>query len=142
MRRKSFARQRSESVSVDMSSLVDLSFLLLVFFLVTTTLLAKEQDIPMSLPMPGVEGTGKPIVIQVAGDGRVLLHPGQSYQEVVASAESGHELTTLRERLSILRDSRAGVQLDVDEEAGYQRFVDVLNCLRGEGWHEIAIREF
>ena len=50
MRRKRAEIVGENAVKVDLSSLVDMSFLLLVYFLVTTTLLAKEQDMPMVLP--------------------------------------------------------------------------------------------
>ena len=43
----------NSSVQVEMSSLVDLSFLLLVFFIVTSTILAKERDVEMSFPREG-----------------------------------------------------------------------------------------
>ena len=130
----------SGSVDVDMSSLVDLSFLLLVFFLVTTTLLAKEQDMPMALPTPeGPPGDSKPIQIRVEGDDRVVLHPGQSFEEEVATASTDHKLAGLKERLAMLRATRDGVNLDVVDGASYQRFVDVLSCLRGEGWDEVGI---
>ena len=140
MRKKRLRQVGSGPVNVDMSSLVDLSFLLLVFFLVTTTLLAKEQDMPMALPsVSGSPGDSKPITIRVKADNRVVLHPGQNFEEEVAGAGTDHELTALRERLAMLRAGREGVNLDVQDGASYQRFMDVLNCLRGEGWDEIGI---
>lgn len=139
MRRKRVGQVGSGSVEVDMSSLVDLSFLLLVFFLVTTTLLAKEQDVPLALPGHGVPGDSRPLVIRVEADDSVVLHPGQSFEEEVAAADSGHELTALKERLAMLRMGRQGVSLNVVDGASYQRFMDVLNCLRGEGWDEVGI---
>lgn len=126
-------------MDVDMSSLVDLSFLLLVFFLATTTLLAKEQDMPMAVPREGMPGDLKPIVIRVEEDNRVVLHPRQSFEEEVAGANADHGLVGLKDRLAMLRGSRKGVRLDVADGASYQRFMDVLNCLRGEGWDEVGI---
>lgn len=141
MRRKRVGEKQFESVTVDMSSLVDLSFLLLVFFLVTTTLLAKEQDLPMAVPTEGMPGDTKPITIRVEADDRVVLHPGQTFQEEVAGSATGHDLEGLKERLAMLRLGNRGVQLDVMDGASYQRFVDVLSCLRGEGWDEVGITQ-
>lgn len=139
--RKSRRRLDSGSaVTVDMSSLVDMSFLLLVYFLVTTTLLAKEQDLPMEVPAPGGVGLDlRPIALRVEADNRVLLHPGQSFEEEVASREEGHQLSSLKERLAVLKATRSGVLLEVADGASYQRFMDVLSCLRGEGWDEVGI---
>ena len=141
MSRKRARQSDANSVAVDMSSLVDLSFLLLVFFLVTTTLLAKEQDLPMTMPAAGMPGEGRPVRIRVEADNQVVLHPGQSFQEVVAGVENERELPILKERLSLLKAGRAGVQLDVRDGASYQRFMDVLNCLQGAGWDEVAITQ-
>lgn len=140
MRRKRAEIVGENAVKVDLSSLVDMSFLLLVYFLVTTTLLAKEQDMPMVLPgSAGVVGNLKPITIRVEADDSVVLHPGLTFQEEVASSEEGRELPTLKDRLVMLRMGQQTVQLDVVDGAGYQRFIDVLNCLRGVGWDEVAI---
>lgn len=130
---------RENAVKVDLSSLVDMSFLLLVYFLVTTTLLAKEQEMPMTLPGHGVPGDLRPITIRVESDDRVVLHPGLAFQEEVASAREGRGLPVLEERLAMLRMGQQTVQLDVADGAGYQRFMDVLDCLRGVGWDEVAI---
>ena len=133
--------EEGAEVAVDMSSLVDMSFLLLVFFLVTTTIVARESDLPMMVPTEGAPSELRPLTIRVEPDNRVVLHPGQSFEEEVAAVEEGRELEVLRERLAVLKSARQGVRLDVLDGASYQRFVDVLNCLRGEGWDEVAITQ-
>lgn len=141
MRRKRDQMEEAQAVKVDMSSMVDLSFLLLVYFLVTTSLLAKEMDLPMALPSMAGESAAElsPVSIRVEEDNRVVLHPGQSFEEVVASAEDGRELSGLRDRLSMLQSVKQGVQLDVKDGASYQRFMDVMNCLRDGGWESVGI---
>ena len=124
-----------------MSSMVDLSFLLLVFFLVTTTILASEQDLPLMIPTEGTPANLRPISIRIMPDNRVVLHPGQSFEEEVASAGEGHGLEVLRERLGMLKSAKRGVQVEVQDGADYQRFMDVLNCLRREGWDEVGITD-
>ena len=138
---KKRSAEANEEVSVDMSSLVDLSFLLLVFFLVTTTLISKERDLPMALPSDGALESIQlpPLIIRVETDNRVLLHPGQSFEEQVVSADEGHELVELKERLTLLKSVKQGVQVDVKDGSSYQRFMDVLNCLRGAGWDQVGI---
>ena len=141
MRRKRDQMEEAQAVKVDMSSMVDLSFLLLVYFLVTTSLLAKEMDLPMALPSMAGESAAElsQVSIRVEEDNRVVLHPGQSFEEVVASAEDGRELSGLRDRLSMLQSVKQGVQLDVKDGASYQRFMDVMNCLRDGGWESVGI---
>lgn len=141
MKKKRGKAEVLDAPAVDMSSLVDISFLLLIFFLVTTTLLAKEQDMPTTVPRDGLPTERAPVTIRIESDNRVILHPGQSFQEEVASETEGHRLSRLAERLALLNDSGQIIQLDVADGAGYQRFMDVLDCLRGEGLEKIAITQ-
>ena len=141
MRRKRATERDVNEASVDMSSMVDLSFLLLVFFLVTTTILASEQDLPLTMPTDGAPAAVRPVSIRIMPDNRIVLHPGQTFEEEVASAEEGHQLRTLRNRLGMLKSAKSGVQVDVQDGADYQRFMDVLNCLRSEGYDKVGITE-
>lgn len=130
----------TEAVRTDMSSLVDMSFLLLVFFLVTSTILARERDLSMNVPVPGVSPVEQgPIQLRVEADNRVVLHPGQSYQEEVASASDGSDLTGLEARLMLLKNAQRPLQIDVMDGARYQRFVDVMDSLKEVGWTEVTI---
>lgn len=131
-----------EETRIEVSSLVDLSFLLLVFFLVTSTLFAKEGDLGMSVPTdaPGIPTEVPPLVIGIEEDNRVILHPEESYREVMAAASEGRTLHRLESRLRLLKANDRGVQLAVASEANYQRFIDVMNTLSEVGYEDIAIR--
>lgn len=130
----------SEEVRTDMSSLVDMSFLLLVFFLVTSTILARERDLSMDVPVPGISPIAQgPIQLRVEADNRVVLHPGESYEEEVAAASDGYDLSALEDRLSLLISAQRALQIDVMDGASYQRFVDVLDSLKEVGWTEVTI---
>lgn len=115
---------------LDISSLIDVCFLLLIFFLVTTTIVKKEQDISMPLPRPGQSVPDFPLVIAVAQNGEILLNP-DAYPELIAERGGGRELTKLASRILMMKQSgmKVVVQLRADEAADYQRFIDVMNCL-------------
>lgn len=132
-----------EGARIEMSSLVDLSFLLLVFFLVTSTLLAKEGDLPMSVPadLSGPPVDLAPIVIGIESDNQVVLHPDEGYREVVASSGEGRQLELLASRLELLKSNQRGVQLAIASGANYQRFIDVMDTLSEVGYEEIGIRD-
>lgn len=142
--KKQWTVSGEEGVKVELNSLVDLSFLLLVFFLVTSTLVAREGDLATSLPATSSEPLIRtsPLVIGIEDDGRVVLHPGEGFSEQVVSADEGRELSLLASRLQVLKDSQRGVQLTVASEANYQRFIDVMNTLEEVGYDEVGIRDF
>ena len=117
---------------LDMSSLIDVCFLLLIFFLVTTTIVKKEQDISILLPNPDGERlpAAPPLVVQLEENGKVLVST-DSHAEVIAAAGSGRELPKLEDRLRMIRQAGMDVvvQLRIAKNVDYQRFIDVMNCL-------------
>ncbi|MEJ6727555.1 MAG: biopolymer transporter ExbD [Akkermansiaceae bacterium] len=141
-RTQSFRRLTPDDPQLDVSSLIDVCFLLLIHFIVTTTIVKKEQDLDLGLPEPGTMILeSSPFVIQVAQDGEITVNP-DIFPEVVASAGSGSDLNELKDRLRLIQYGHGNdvvVQLRVDEEVDYQRFVDVLNCLATQGIEKTAI---
>ena len=67
----------SEELVVNLTPLIDVVFLLLIFFMVTTTFLDPEREIDIDLPT--AESAGDPdrspdeIVVNVLEDGRIIL---------------------------------------------------------------------
>jgi len=120
----------------DVSSLIDICFLLLIYFLVASTIQAKEQDVDMALPSPGAgpPSDQPPMFIQVDPQGIVYVGTGPA-QEMLDQDAASRNLPLLDQRLSVYSNgaSAAGstpvVQMYVDGEAKQQRVVDVLNLL-------------
>lgn len=123
--------------------LIDVSFLLLIFFLVTTTILERERDLGIAMtPTEGEVVPMLPIVVGVEGDGSILLNPGVGELLVSSNAEE-RSLPVLEKHLAMIR-AGAGervpvVQLRVEEKAHQQRVVDVLNCLAKTGVTSVAL---
>lgn len=114
--------------------LIDVSFLLLIFFLVATTLLKDEQDLVMHVPERGDPVPHQPqlpVVVEVRGSGEVALNPGLG-ETLVSMDSDDHELSVLRNHLATMVSVTGGdklvVQLRAADEATHQRVVDVLNC--------------
>ncbi len=138
MRRKRIHGLSLDEPQTDVSSLVDVSFLLLIFFLVTSTILKRENDLPMTLPVPGVTSTipALPLWIGIDADGTVSLGRDEGAM-VVADPSSGSSLDELTVHLKMARDAARPdalpVVMQVADQAAQQRFIDVLNCLAGVG---------
>jgi biopolymer transport protein ExbD len=136
--------------TLDISSLIDVCFLLLIYFLVATTLSKKEVDVPLALPasapsdaeMPDID----PLFIKLDANGAVFTGAGSS-QMVLDTDASVRQLPQLEQQLSIyVAGANSGnkkplVQLWVDGAANQQRVIDVLNALVGAGISSVTFTD-
>ena len=127
-----------EEPELDISPLIDVAFLLLIYFLVTTTLQKSEAD--LSLVLPGVEQEDSrevkidQMLVQIDAGGVVIVN-----EEVSDSDPNDRNLPNLTERLSRysasaqVANTETQVIIDCDEDAVGQRFIDVLNvCAKAD----------
>ncbi len=139
--------EREAPAAPDTSSLIDVAFLLLVYFLATSTLDPREGDLSLTLagvPTPGTVVIDRPLISVDAG-GRVAM--GGEFLETDPAARDlpqlEDRLRTFVEASGIVAMGRApAVDLDVDDAVPGQRFMDVINCLAGLGITDVAISGF
>ncbi len=146
-RRKSsnpFGGESEPELSI--SPLIDVGFLLLIYFLVTTTLMKQELD--LNLILPGVASVeSEPVkvdqmLIKIGGDSTVAIN-----EEVVESDPTDRNLKNLSDRLTSyagtakLAGTEAMVVIACADEAPEQRFVDVLNSCAKAGLKNISLTE-
>lgn len=135
-RRKKLRAEAEGNPALDISSLIDVCFLLLIYFMVTSTIRPSEKDIPMNLPSAGAPSDQKidSLFIKVQPSGLITVGPGDS-SESMDSDPSDHSLPLLSDRVELYKSGAelAGdqpvIQLYVDGDAQQQRVLDVLNCL-------------
>ncbi len=150
MRRTKNVAAKEEDPVLDISSLIDVCFLLLIYFVVTSTIQPREQDLPMTMPgdPSDVFTLDQPVtaLIGIRGDGAVVMNPGEN-AELLDSDAAKRELPNTKERLQMMNQmaKSSGTELMVQvyamENVSQQRFVDVLNCLRGEGIEHLTITD-
>jgi biopolymer transport protein ExbD len=130
-------RQDTQLVEMQMGPMIDMVFLLLVFFMVTAKPIKQESDISLGLPgtVAAEEAVDLPDEqrIRIEDDGSIVLN-----DSVLAPAAD----TNLKELVAILRrfkesseanQSEALVTLDAADGSNHQRIVDVLNaCARAD----------
>ena len=129
-----------DAPSLDISSLIDVTFLLLIYFLVTSTITPRETDLAMALPAanptPGEQPEIEPMLISVEANGAIYTGAGNAKQ-VMDTDTSARDLPLLRSQLDIYAsaaraaNSKPLVQIYVDGDAMQQRVIDVLNALAG-----------
>lgn len=131
-RRKPLPRPDNEP-HLDMSSMIDVSFLLLIFFLVTSSLDPKETDLGMLLPHPGtpkLDFIGEPMEIEIASNGSVTVD-----RTLLDTDIAQRQLPLLESKLRTYKDAsdllstKPIITVISSDEVPSQRFIDVLNTL-------------
>jgi biopolymer transport protein ExbD len=146
MSRSSNPFEDAEDPELSIAPLIDVAFLLLIYFLVTTTLQKQEADLSLALPgMTSIESEPVKVdqmLIQVTVDGTILVN-----REVAESNALSRELPILTDRLkryaasAKIAGSEAMVIIDCEGEAQQQRFVDVLNVCAKAGLKHVTLTQ-
>lgn len=144
---KSKVNPPTSDPEIDLSPLIDLSFLLLIYFLATSTLEPVESDLAMTMPGPtkGVPPTIDLMELEVNEAGHILANG-----EVLDTDAESRDLPMLLDRLKTyvasahLTATDPAVILAADDQAKGQRFVDILNVLahRDVGIEKVTLKGF
>jgi biopolymer transport protein ExbD len=148
-RHKKFAHEDDNNPELDISSLIDVCFLLLIYFIVTSSVTIRESDLGMSLPaanpsneQPKIE----PMFIRVDAAGVIYTGVGAGQQQLDQDA-SVREVPLLDSQLDLYAaaarsaGSNPLVQVFVDPGTTQQRVIDVLNSLAGAGISSVTFTD-
>jgi biopolymer transport protein ExbD len=149
-RHRKYQADEEANPALDISSLIDVCFLLLIYFLVATTIQKKEVDVPLALPssaptdaeMPDID----PLFIKVDANGAIFTGAGSSAQ-MLDTDTSVRVLPLLTQQLNLyVTGANSGgkrplVQMWVDGGANQQRVIDVLNALVGAGISSVTFTD-
>ena len=127
-----------EPPQLDISSLIDVCFLLLIYFLVTSTLVPRETDLDMRLPAQVQSDAQQPEIdpffIRIDANGTIFMGVGAAQQTLDTDPEA-RNLPLLSASLELYATAARGanstplVQIYADGNASQQRVIDVLNAL-------------
>lgn len=122
-------RQRRESLSMDLTPLIDMVFLLLVFFLVTSTF--KKDELALLLKLPKTEeGAGSQKKID-----QLTIELSDNEVAVNGKKSSIEELPVIFAKT----EKESLVNLRVDGEVKYTRLVKVLDLLQVNKLENISL---
>lgn len=123
------ARHRDRRARVDMSPLIDIVFLLLIFFAVTTTFLeqsAMDLELPESSTSEASESTN--IIVEIGAGGEIRLQ-GETVTAEQLEARIGELSEEERKRVTVRADSSIELGLAVQ----------VIDALRNGGAEGISL---
>lgn len=129
----SFARPRQPTrrAAVPLAPMLDVLFLLLIFFVTTSSFRAEEQQIDVQLPSAEAAETAEPrsteVVVNVKNDGTIMV------------GNEAYEPDALRSMLSELVEAfpEERVIIRGDKNVKYERIVDVMDTARAAGVRNI-----
>lgn len=150
-RHKKYETSEESDPALDISSLIDVCFLLLIYFIVTSTITPRESDLGMALPA-GAPPTGEqpdiePFYIKVDATGTVYTGVGPA-QQPMDSDTSLRDLPLLSSQLEMYNNAaRAAsstplVQIFAEEGSTQQRVIDVLNALATSGINTVTFTDY
>lgn len=149
-RHKTLILDNEGDTTLDISSLIDVCFLLLIYFLVTSTITPRESDLGMQIPdekrpkiiLPPIP----PMVLRIDEKGAIIT--GQGEAELVLDTDiDSRDLPLLMSQLelyktaSISSGDKPSVMLEVNENVRQQRTIDVLNAFAAAGISSVAFNE-
>lgn len=131
------SRRRRDEVSLDLTSLLDVIFILLIFFLVTASFTnTEEQSVEVDLPSgsSGAEMQAEQeLTLFIESDGSVSLELAEAgLEERIA----GSELQRRLQELSAQYADRP-VYLRGDESVRYGEVIAVLDAIRASGFRRV-----
>lgn len=134
---------------LDISSLIDVCFLLLIYFIVTSQIQPEEKDLPMTTPSSAPPSDQKsevdPILIVIQESGQIMLNKTEALD--AASVGRERKLPQLNTRLAEISEmSRATgkepvVQVYVYDSTAQEQVIDVLNCLKGNSINIVTFND-
>ena len=124
------AREKESNVSIEMTPLIDMVFLLLIFFLVATTFKEAEREMQIALPFTDAAGpistTLREIIINVTEDGSII---------VAGQTMSAEQLNALVNE-AVKQNENQKVTIRGDKNTAYQNIAGVLDVCKAAGIQE------
>ena len=123
--------RRRKSLQLDMTPLVDVVFLLLIFFLVTSVF--KKEELALLLNLPSAE------------KGEKLLEKREISIELSENSVALNgvklDMAELDSELSKVNEKKRPVVLRIDRSVRYERIIDLFNTLKKYGLNNLVLVE-
>jgi len=121
--------RRREQLTPDMTPLIDVVFLLLIFFLVSTVFKKNESALPLTLP----SSQASTQMIQKEEVNIELLSEKMALKGKELSFEQ------LDTALSSVKDKKTPINVRIDKEVQYQRIIKLFDILKKHDLNNLAL---
>ncbi len=123
-------RKRREFLETELTSLIDVVFLLLIFFMATSVF--KKDELSLSLTLPA------------AGKGETINKQAEFIRLEVTKEKismNGQEISLedLKTKITTIKNKKIPIELRIDKVVEYQRVVDILNIFKESGFYNLDL---
>lgn len=126
-------RQEEESIEIPLIPMIDCMLVIIIFFLVATTLKTHEKELPLKLPQSAAAfNTEQEPDLLIIGVDRT----GQTY---LGAAQVSTERLHQRLKDASLKNPQQRIRIDGDQDTAFQNIVHVLNLCEFEGLRNVGI---
>jgi biopolymer transport protein ExbD len=134
--------ESTQDEEFQMSSLIDVVFLLLIYFIVSTTLLKSEADLGITLPGSVAQSVSAKLpdeqIIEIDAQGNVSLN-GMTFDDPAYREMPRLTTTLVRFRqASESAQNPAMVTIQPSPDTMHQRVIDVLNACAAAGVNNVS----
>ena len=121
--------RRREPLIPDMTPLIDVVFILLIFFIVTSVF--KKEELALLLNLPDSQAQ----TLEVEKENITI----ELSKEKLALKGKEVTLEVLENELKQIVDKKRAIIVRIDEEVMYKKIVEVLDLLQKYGLHNLAL---
>lgn len=126
-------RRKLKELDIDVSSFSDIAFLLIIFFILTTSLarpLGRVIDVPSAAKPEAKKADDKTPSINVLPD-RIVLGEGEGAEREVTLTELRADL--VKRRLDSAAEKDRMVVVEIGEDVAYERYFQVITMVAEAG---------
>ena len=127
-----FSVPETEEVSINLTPLIDIVFLLLIFFMVSTTF-QRETELEIALPEASAEASAEPavsaLILEIDATGAYRLSTEQSGKRSDFASVNIEQLSGMLKGLSAKNDT-ATLVIKADAKTPHQAVVQALDAAR------------
>ncbi|QHI70758.1 ExbD/TolR family protein [Tichowtungia aerotolerans] len=125
----------NEKVELQIAPLIDVVFLLLIYFMVSSSLKRSEADLSMSLPSAVAQTQELKMpdeqIIEVLANGHIVLNDREYTDPNKADLEDLERTLTRYREASALMNTPAMITIAAEDNSLHERVIDVLNACAG-----------
>ncbi len=126
-------RRHEDEMEINLIPMIDVMLILLIFFMVATTIKHSEKALPIELPKSAAA------IDQPPAEGLLVLGVDASGNKYVGAKKM--TTTQLQDSLreAAQKDSNQSVRIDADRKTSYEQLIEVIELCQFEGLHNVRL---